>query len=371
MKTLIFILSLSLLFGANNSLFAQNSISDIKFEKETHDFGRIKEDGGTVNYKFKFKNIGKSPVVITRVQSSCGCTTPEWTRSPIVPGEEGFVSAEFDPNERPGAFNKHVLVYTNVLAEPIKLVIKGDVINKEKSIADIYRYKIGDLRTKANYITFARMYNSEKKSMSVEIINDSEKSIDVGFVADRIPNHLSVEVKPSTLKPKQKGEIIITFDASKKNDWGNTTDRLRLTVNNEQPVGNNLSVSASILEDFSALSKSELANAPTMVFDHQEFDFGKIKHGDVITHEFKFKNTGKRDLFIRKTQSSCGCTAVETQKVIKPGETSVIKATFNSRGKKGRQNKSITIITNIPGKDEKGVDKYKVILRIKGEVIVE
>ena len=186
-----------------------------------------------------------------------------------------------------------------------------------------------------------------------------------------MPKHIKAVVVPNKLKAHQKGKFIITYDASKKNNWGYVIDRLNVLINGTKPMRNTLSVSATIVEDFSKLSKNELANAPTMDFDKKEFNFGKLKQGKSVTHEFKFKNNGKRDLIIRKTKTSCGCTAVEMKKVIKPDETSTIKAVFNSAHKSGRQNKSITLTTNIPGKDKNGRDLYKIILRVKGEVIVE
>ena len=372
MKTLILILSLSFLITlSHENSVAQNSNSDMKFEKKIHDFGRIKEEGGRVLYKFKFKNTGKTPIIIERVQSSCGCTTPDWTRSPVLPDKHGFVSAEFDPKERPGAFDKNIKVFTNVEKEPIKLVIKGDVIHKEKSIADMYRYKIGAVRMKSRYLAFARLYNTEKKTLSIPIINDSDKPVKVGFLESVTPKHIKAEVNPSTLNPKQKGELMITFDASKQNNWGHSTNRLKILVDGDMPAGNNLTIAATIVEDFSKLTKEELKNAPIMVFSETVHNFGKIKHGDIIKHEFKFKNTGKRNLIIRKTKTSCGCTAVETKKVIAPGESSSIKATFNSNHKRGKQNKSITLITNIPGKEKNGAEKNRIVLRIKGEVLTE
>lgn len=366
MKKILTIL-VAILITGTYTMLAQNSVG-FDFEKTIHDFGRIKEDGGKVTYTFKFKNDGKKPIIIKNVESTCGCTTPEWSKAPIVPGKEGFVSAEFDPIQRPGAFNKQIKVFNNLTTQPIVLEIKGDVIPKKQEVADIYRHKVGDIRLKSRHVAFARMYNTQTKTQSVEFINDSDKPVSVGINEKHLEAHLKVSVSPEKVAPKQTGTITITFDASKKDAWGYRADRLPLVINNTPAPGYPLSVSATIVEDFSALSEEELANAPTMDFDNKEFDFGKIKQGDKVTHEFKFKNTGKRDLIIRDTQSSCGCTAVETKKVIKPGETSSIKTTFNSAGKMGKQNKSITLVTNIPGKHESGTEKYRIILRVKGEV---
>ena len=83
---------------------------------------------------------------------------------------------------------------------------------------------------------------------------------------------------------------------------------------------------------------------------------------EVITHTYIITNEGKSDLVIRKVKASCGCTAIEPEKtVIAPGEKTSIKAIFNSRGKSGRQNKSITVITNDPLASN-------ILLRIQGTV---
>jgi hypothetical protein len=364
MKKHIITLALFLLAGVY-CIDAQKSAT-INFEKTIHDFGRIKEDGGKVSYKFKFTNSGKQPIIIKNVESSCGCTTPEWSKTPILPGKEGFVGAEYDPIDRPGLFSKEIKIFNNITSEPIKLEIKGDVIPKIKEVADLYRYNIDNLRLVSNHVAFARITNTEKKTQSVDVINDSNKPIKIGIVS--IPTHLSITASPDVLKPKQTGKIVIEYDGSKKEEWGYTTDRIVLKIDDKAITGSPLNISATIMEDFSKLTPEELTNAPTMDIDEKEFNFGTIKQGEKVTHEFKFTNNGKRDLIIRDIQSSCGCTAVDSKKVIGPGESSTIKATFNSDGKSGKQNKTITLVTNIPGKNSDGSEKHRIVFRIKGEV---
>ena len=63
----------------------------MKFEFETHDFGKIKT-GDKVSYEFKFTNTGKSPLIITSATATCGCTTPEWPKTPVQPGESGKIN---------------------------------------------------------------------------------------------------------------------------------------------------------------------------------------------------------------------------------------------------------------------------------------
>jgi len=88
-------------------------------------------------------------------------------------------------------------------------------------------------------------------------------------------------------------------------------------------------------------------NVAIMTFDEKEFDFGEIKEGDKVEHVFSFKNTGKSDLIIEDAKGSCGCTVPDYKKEpIKPGETSTMKVSFDSTGKPGQQQKSVTIKAN-------------------------
>ena len=88
-------------------------------------------------------------------------------------------------------------------------------------------------------------------------------------------------------------------------------------------------------------------NAGDFKFNEEEFNFGTIKQGDAATHEFTFVNVGKEPIIITSAQGSCGCTVPTWPKEpIAKGEKSVIKVTFNSAGKMGMQDKTVTIQSN-------------------------
>lgn len=88
-------------------------------------------------------------------------------------------------------------------------------------------------------------------------------------------------------------------------------------------------------------------NAPVLVIDKKEFDFGTIKQGETTTYILKFKNTGKSPLIITDIIKGCGCTTPEWPKEpIAPGKGGEIKISFNSTGKMGMQNKPVTIKSN-------------------------
>ena len=88
-------------------------------------------------------------------------------------------------------------------------------------------------------------------------------------------------------------------------------------------------------------------NGPQLTFNEDRFDFGQINQGDKVTHIFKFTNTGKSPLIITNAKAGCGCTVPKWPKEpIAPGQTSEIEVAYDSKGKKGRQTKSVTITSN-------------------------
>ena len=99
-----------------------------KFETETIDYGTLMQDGEP-NREFKFKNIGKEPLIISNAVGSCGCTTPSWPKEPIKPGAEGVIKVHYDTH-RVGNFQKTVTLTSNA-SEPSKVItIKGSVTAK-------------------------------------------------------------------------------------------------------------------------------------------------------------------------------------------------------------------------------------------------
>lgn len=124
MKRIIFIIMAILL--ATGLASAQKK-AVISAEETSFDFGTIKEVNGNVSHTFQIKNIGDSPLVLTRVIASCGCTTPEWTKEPIEPGTTGDVTITYNPKNRPGPFVKTISVYSNGKTGSFILTIRGEV----------------------------------------------------------------------------------------------------------------------------------------------------------------------------------------------------------------------------------------------------
>ena len=123
MKKISFLLGLMSLCGA---LAAQGVMH---FKSDEYNFGQVKE-GNLAEHEFTFTNTGDQPVVISSVQASCGCTTPYWTKDPILPGKEGKIKASYNSQGRPGNFLKTITITSNA-AEPSKVLrIQGTVVDR-------------------------------------------------------------------------------------------------------------------------------------------------------------------------------------------------------------------------------------------------
>jgi hypothetical protein len=135
MKRVIFAVALLLVASAGYSQVSataaplpapKSDMAVAAFDVQNFDFGKIKQ-GTPVTHEFTFTNNGAVPLIITNVQASCGCTTPDWSRDPIAPGGKGFIKATYSAASI-GTFNKSVTVTANVDGGTMQLQIRGEVL---------------------------------------------------------------------------------------------------------------------------------------------------------------------------------------------------------------------------------------------------
>jgi archaellum component FlaG (FlaF/FlaG flagellin family) len=97
---------------------------------ETHDFGNL-TDQKNAEYVFRFKNVGKTPLIISNASASCGCTVPEFPKEPILPGKVGQLKVTYNTAGKSGPFDKAVYIQSNapsnIGGDRYELHIKGSV----------------------------------------------------------------------------------------------------------------------------------------------------------------------------------------------------------------------------------------------------
>ena len=108
----------------------QKDKGEMKFETTRHDFGVFAQDTAIVTYDFVFTNTGKSPLIIHTASASCGCTVPEYTLEPIMPGCKGKIKVTYNgKGKRPGVFRKSITIHNNGKQSPVRLYIEGEMID--------------------------------------------------------------------------------------------------------------------------------------------------------------------------------------------------------------------------------------------------
>ncbi|SUZ51641.1 uncharacterized protein METZ01_LOCUS4495 [marine metagenome] len=107
-------------------VLSQEKSAEISFKETIIDYGTI-ENGEDGKRTFEFKNTGNSPLIFSRIFSSCGCTIPKKPEKPILPGQSGSIEVEYD-TKRTGMFQKAITVNSNAKTPNVILRIKGEVL---------------------------------------------------------------------------------------------------------------------------------------------------------------------------------------------------------------------------------------------------
>ena len=116
--------------------------ADIKFDKTSHNFGTFSENDPVVSCVFTFTNVGDAPLVIHQAVASCGCTVPEYTQEPVLPGKTGTVKITYNGTGKyPGHFKKSITLRTNAKTEMMRLFVEGDMTPKDAKYKKLESYE--------------------------------------------------------------------------------------------------------------------------------------------------------------------------------------------------------------------------------------
>lgn len=326
--------------------FSAFSQADIQFEHRAHDFGTIKEVDGAVAYDFEFVNRGNAPILIKNVESSCGCTSPEWTKQPVLPGKKGFVKATFNPKDRPGFFDKTITVYSNARTPVVELKIRGTVEGKTRTVLDDYPYELSSgLRLPIEEISLMKAHKGETKTGSIGVLNNAGKQVTVSFPA--LPPHIRMTLEPQQLANKAQGVLKASYNTAVHGEYGLNREKVTMVVDGKKYE---LPVSVYIEENFTGVDP---ATAPVADADKKYYNFGKTASDQPSTFTYQLKNTGKSPLTIRRIYTNDERVVAEVnQKVLQPGEmTSVVVKTV-AGAEKGKVTAVVSVITNSPAVSE-------------------
>ena len=233
----------------------------LTFEGTDHDFGRIAE-GTQATHEFRFKNTGNQPIVIANAQASCGCTTPDWTKAPVLPGHMGMVKAVYNSAGRPGVFAKSVTVMSNASEGSKVLSLKGTVLT-----ADEYRATLTPAALAASprlvlerpSYDFGRLEAGQTPVARIGIKNTGPKDLVLSTVASGC-YCVGYRQAPAPIKPGQSAVVELVYNARQV---GPHTEEVKL-ASNDLHGDTNLTLKAEVVKDLVApsLVKESSASVP-------------------------------------------------------------------------------------------------------------
>lgn len=335
------------LFFCGISSFAQVQ-SHLAFENYSHDFGVIKEVDGKQMYRFEFTNVGKTPIVINNVNTSCGCTSGEWTRGPILPSKKAYIKVVFDPRNRPGNFSKILSVYSNIKPKIIYLKIIGKVIPKTRTILDEYPFEMpSGLRLQYDKIAFMKVKRGAAKRLEVKFLNNSERSINLSL--QELPKEIRLVSISKRVIPKKEGSFILDYKADKNMLLGIDQTNITVKLNGITEI---IPLSADVREDYSSLSKAELHASPRISVQKRVFKLKDINLEGTVSRNIIISNKGESDLVINRIYSSAKFSFFMPSYELSPGDSTKLSINLKTSDFMGSKTVIVRIISNDPRKQE-------------------
>ena len=328
------------------AMMAQQPV--ITFEKTEHDFGKINEGDGRVSVVFSFKNEGMAPLVLSNVRASCGCTTPTWTREPVEPGQTGSITVTYNPNGRPGRFQKTVTITSNAKEPTTRVYIKGEVIPKQAKQENQFKTAVGELNMKSKVLDLGTVNKGETKSGELEYTNLKAEDHSVELATSAADAFVANQVTLPTVKNKEVGKFIFVLDTKATKLFGPVEVQAYVVVDGKKAIDKDhkLTIKADIVEDFSQMTVEDKQNAPIGEVG-AEFSMGKIAAGKVHKYMIPVKNSGVNPLEIRRAYCPDPIVQVKTPKAIKSGKKGALTVEVNAKNlNPGNYSRDIIVITN-------------------------
>lgn len=323
----------------------------IAFEDKLHDFGDVLLSDGPLKCSFKFTNISGSPILINNIISSCGCTTPEWTRTSVQPGGTGSIEVTFANDQGAVPFDKTLTVYVTSVNRPVILRIRGYAHDKRVKLAESYPFHIGQLAFRAPSYSAGYVDQGLSKSDSFTVANISRKPLTVSL-ASPVPG-VSISLDRNPVPAQGTARMTVTFDSrtAHPQKWGKQNFDLVFDLDGRRAKGS-FRLTFFVKDNFTGLSDAQIERAASPVPDQSYFEFGTVKAGKKVEASFRIRNTGSEPLVIHKVEADKAGIQFQGKcpVIIQPGAAAVLKFKYDTSKVSGETAVVLTLITNSPAK---------------------
>lgn len=187
-------------------VFARTNIDSIK----------MSEDDAPVDFFFDFSNAGNKPLVITRVETSCGCATANYNKQPVQPGGKGRVTVTYNPDGHSGKLLRKIFVFTNSSGTypAARLTLEGEIMPSADAALKGYPVAMGNLRLKSRNISIGEISRSTSKTERIECVNSGNKPLRLQAMA-MTPDWITFRTEPEVIGPGETADLVMTVDGTR------------------------------------------------------------------------------------------------------------------------------------------------------------
>lgn len=317
----------------------------------TCSFDTIAPDNGITRMEFKVINNTDKPWLPDSVFADCVCLASFYGTESVNPGDTLTIVTQLYPDYEEGAFNKTVTIKTGLEGKQAELKLNVTGFIDVSNVSVEKRYPIssaGGLLFKSKNFDFGQVLQGKIGATEGEVYNNGTTPVTFTAISG-MPDYIRMDFFPRTIQPGESSKIKANISTEIYKNVGKATFAMDIVTEADSIPMIPINLLVDLMENFSTLTEEELLNAPQVSFDDTEFNYGTITDGDIVEHTFTVTNKGNSDLYIRKIETGCGCTVATPEKgVLAAGESTTIKAVFNSAHKEGNIRIYVRVITNDP-----------------------
>lgn len=322
----------------------------IEWKNTTHNFGAFNESLGAATADFTFYNTGDEPLAILGARANCGCTKPTYTAEVVMPGDSAVLSVTYDPEGRPGRFDKRVYVDTNTEPSRSTLIITGVSIGSPSTLASRYPVEAGPLRLSHPGVLLGNIKKGQVKSIFESAYNASSDTLRPVVVSS--PDWLVVSPVPEVVPPGEQLSFSYLVRSEKINSWDLVTDTVTVRPDRMSSQILKIPVVITVTEDFDRLSDKDRINAPVVSLDSQRLDPLTLDPEKGAIANVVITNRGKNPLKLHRlyTLTPGVTTDLRPEETLKAGKSRNVKVTVSPSvlGKSKAMALIFNLITNDP-----------------------
>ena len=321
----------------------------IEWNHTNHDFGAFQESMGAVTALFTLYNRGDETLVITGARANCGCTSPVLSADEIAPGDSATLAVTYDPDGRPGRFEKKIYIDSNTNPKRSTLSISGVCIGSPQSVNLRYPVEIGPLRMAHSAALLGAVERGHIKSVYESGYNASTDTLRP--VVESTPRWLDVSVLKEVVEPGEGASFNFFVKSELIPEWDLVTDTVTIRPFAGSSDFYRMPVIITVKEDFGKLTAKDIERAPVASITSKP-DEPILLDRAVVTTGFEITNNGKSPLKIRRVYTTTPHVRFNIKKgvSVKPGKNLFVPVAISDKslGSAKAAVMVVTVVTNDP-----------------------